>query len=208
MSIRPTLRITVLMLAMLSIILPASSAETAQQVMTRVSNAFTSARTVTANFSMSGAMGSASGKFTSAGRRFALVTGGVSTWYNGKTMWSYNPRTQETTIVTPSASEAAENNPFSIIYSMSGSFNASYAKSQPAGSVVLVLIAKQARNDIRKAIVTLDKKRLVPTKIVATTSQGTTTMTISNLVANGKVSSSAFEYPRSRYPKAKIVDLR
>lgn len=201
-------RLLLAIMLMTSVFGFAGAEESAQQLTNRVSQAFLKASSVTADFKISGAMGNLSGKYTASGKKFALVTGGLSTWYNGKTLWSYNPRTQETTIVNPSSSEAAENNPFSVIYEMSGQFNASYAKSQPAGSVVLVLIAKQAKSDIKKAVVTLDKKRLVPTKIVITSSAGTTTVIVSNLAANKKVAASAFDYPKSKYPKAKIVDLR
>lgn len=186
----------------------ATAAETANQVMNRASAAFRNARTLTAKFAMSGASGNMSGTFYKSGSKFAVVSGGASTWYNGKLMYSYNPQTGETTLVTPSASEVAESNPFSIIASMSSQFTAAYAKQQPAGSTVLVLLPKSARSNIKKVVLTLDKRRCVPTKVVMTHSGGTTTVAISNYSVGVRVAASVFEYPRSKYPKAKIIDLR
>lgn len=186
----------------------AYSAETATQLMNRVSNSFRNASTISATFSVKGAMGNTSGNFYYSHGKYAVITGGASAWYNGKDMWTYNPRTSETTIVTPSQQEVAENNPFSIISSMAGSFNAQYAKSQPAGKTVLVLIAKSSKNSIKKVVLTLDSKRMVPTALVITGKGGVTNVTVSKLVAGTKLSSSLFEYPKSKYPKAKIVDLR
>lgn len=204
-------RLTLRLMAALAFILIAGTAycaETAQQVMTRASTAFRNARSIQCQFSMSGSLGSYSGTYSCAGRKFAVVTGSVGCWYDGKNMWSYNPRTGETTLDAPSASEAAQANPFSVISAMGTGFNATYAKNQPAGSIVLVLIPKAARKDIRKAVLTLDKKRLTPKKIVITSGAGTSTVTVGKYVANINIASSTFTYPRKKYPKARIVDLR
>lgn len=186
----------------------ASAAETATQVMNRASSAFRGAKSITATFTMTGASGNMSGTFSMSGGKFAVVTSGASTWYNGRLMYSYNPQTGETTLVAPTASEVAESNPFSIIASMASQFTAAYAKQQPAGTTVLVLLPKSAKSNIKKVVLTLDKKRCVPKKVVMTHNGGTTTVSISRWAANVKVAASTFEYPKGRYPKARIVDLR
>lgn len=196
------------MLLLVTAAIPAFSAETATQIMNRASSAFRNARSISATFSMSGSLGSAAGTFNYAAGKFALVTNAASTWYNGKYMWSYNPRTGETTLIKPTASDIAESNPFSILASMQGSFNATFAKSQPAGKRVLVLIPKSGRNNIRKVLLTLDAKRLVPTNLLIYDKGGTTRVTVSKVVANRGLPASTFNYPKSRYPKARIVDLR
>lgn len=185
-----------------------NAAETAQQVLSRASTAFRNAKALTASFTMAGAMGSTSGTFYYSAGKFAVITGAASTWYNGRNMWSYNPRTAETTVMKPSAEEASENNPFAIVGAMSDSFIPAFAKSQPAGTVVLVLLPKNSRNSIKKCILTLDKTRLTPVKVQITDASGTTLVNVSKFVSGKSLAASLFEYPKSKYPKAKIVDLR
>ena len=71
-----------------------------------------------------------------------------------------------------------------------------------------MLIAKSSKNSIKKVVLTLDSKRMVPTSLVIAGKGGVTNVTVSKLVAGTKLASSLFEYPKSKYPKAKIVDLR
>lgn len=182
--------------------------ETATQLMVRCCNAYKSARSLQATFSMSGVLGNTSGMFCSSGSKYSFITGDFSTWYNGKTIWSYNPRTNETSIFTPDTEEIAQNNPFSIITSMASNFRATYAKQQPVGTKVLVLIPQSVKSQIKKVVLTLDAKRCTPRKIVLTDSSGTTTITVSKFSANINIPSLTFSYPQNKYPKAKIIDLR
>lgn len=200
-------KLIMLLVAMLAITPSLHAAETAGQLMTRVANAFRNAKSVSATFSISGASGSMSGTFASAGGKFAVVTNASSTWYNGVKMWTYNPRTAETTLVKPSTAEVAESNPFAIIGSMASSFKAAYAKSQPAGTKVLVLLPAKSGSKIKKIILTLDARRGVPKKVVITDGSGTTTVNVSKYEVGVKIPASTFEYPKAKYPKAKIVDL-
>lgn len=205
---RLKLKLTLLLMILLGATSGISAAETAEQLMNRVATAFKNASSLSATFSMSGPNGTVSGTFASSKSKFSLVTNGPSTWFNGTYMWTYNPRTGETTLVKPTASEVAESNPFSIISRMSDSFNANYAKSQPAGTNVLVLFPKKSGNNIKKVVLTLDAKRGIPKKMVITDASGTVTVNVSKFAANTKIAASAFEYPKAKYPKAKVVDLR
>lgn len=201
-------KLLALLILVIGSVLTIEAAETAAQVMSRASTAFRNAKAIKADFKLSGAMGATSGTFTYSTGKFALVTGAACTWYNGRTMWTYNPRTAETTIMTPTAEEVASNNPFAIIGSLSDSFTPAYAKSQPAGTIVLVLLPKKAKSQIKKCVLTLDKKRLTPLKVQLTDKSGSSTLTVSKYVVGGKFASSEFEYPKGKYPKAAIVDLR
>lgn len=197
-----------MLLALLGLGGAATAKETAPALIARCSKAYSTAWSLDVSFSMSGKMGTTSGTFKCAGRKFAFVTGMASSWFNGRDMWTYNPRTNETSIITPDAEEIAQNNPFAVIMSMSQNFNAAYAKNQPTGSIVVVLLPKSAKSQIKKVLLTLDAKRCVPQKIVINDASGTTTVSVKRFAANTAVAASAFEYPKGKYPRVKVVDLR
>lgn len=207
MDMKIKTRFILLLMMFTMVVGSANASETADQLMTRVATAVRGAKSITATFSISGSGGNMSGTYAAAGKKFAVVTNAASTWYNGSKMYTYNPRTNETTLVVPTASEVAESNPFSIISSMATTFKAAYAKSQPAGTKVLVLLPKKSGSKIKKVVLTLDAKRATPLKVVITDGSGTTTVTVSKFAANTNVPASTFEYPKAKYPKAKIVDL-
>ena len=182
---------------------------TATQMAEKAAVKFRSAKSISAGFTMSGALGSGSGTFEASGKKFAFVMAhGSSVWYNGKNMWTYNPVTKETTLIKPTARELAESNPFSFIAGISATYTANYAKSSPAGCKVIVLRAKKKNAPFSKVLLTLDVRTYSPKKIEIHDASGKTIINVNRFRTGIAQSSAKFEYPKSKYPKVKIIDLR
>lgn len=195
--------------------LPASPAAaaparlTAPQVVAKAASAISSAKGISASFTLSTGKSSVKGTLKAAGRKFAIESRAMSAWYDGVALYSYNPHTAETTVTTPTAAELAETNPLLYVNSTPGAFSSSFASSMPKGKYVVNLVPKSRKNAIKKITVTLNASTFLPEKIVVAASGGAvSTCIVTSLDVRAKVPPSAFVYPRSRFPKTEIVDLR
>lgn len=187
----------------------ANAAESADAVLSRVAKAVKTAEGVSASFSLSSGGQNLSGTLKSSGSRFSLVTSSTSVWYDGKTMWTYNSKTNETTVTLPTSAELAEVNPLYIVNAYSNNFTASFAKSQTKGCKTIVLTPKSKKLGYKSVHVTIPDKSSFPSQLVVIPSSGQKiTVKIEKVSIGAKLPSSAFEYPKSKYPKAEIVDLR
>ncbi|MBD5203899.1 MAG: outer membrane lipoprotein carrier protein LolA [Bacteroidales bacterium] len=150
-----------------------------------------------------------SGSLLVAGSKFRIMTGAYSAWYDGKSLYTLNPRSKETTVVSPTPSELREANPLLFINGASDSYSLSFSSHQPAGKYMLVLTPKRKGDSLKSVFITIDRKSLLPESMVVTTTDGAvSTLTISSLQLNMKVGAGIFIYPRSKYPAFRIVDLR
>lgn len=185
------------------------AAESAEQVLKKTAAKVKNAGGISASFSMNSGGQIISGTLKSSGNRFAIETGSHSTWYDGKTMWTYSKKSAETTVTTPTPGEVAEANPVALVNSYSGSFTAQYAKSQPKGSKTIVLTPKTKSMGLKSVHVTISDASGLPTQIVMVPSSGTRiTVSVTGVKTGQSFAQNVFTYPKSKYPKAEIIDLR
>lgn len=195
-----------LLIAMLGV--PTVMARTAAEDIAACAKKLRSAGGLQAQFYISGPQGNSSGQLKASGQKFMISAAGVSTWYDGKNMWSYNPRTSETTLVTPSAAEIAEANPLAYLSTVSG-YTAAYKGSGTASVRQILLTPKSKRGGIKTVLVTLDTRTMLPSQMeVNPTSGGKYVIRIKGAKVGMKFAPSTFVYPKGSYPKAKIIDLR
>lgn len=186
-----------------------SAAETADQVLKKAAAGINGANGLSASFTIDYGSQKLSGTMKASGKMFALQTSSTSTWYDGKSMWTYNAKNNETTLTTPTPAEVAEANPLSIVNSYSSTFTAAFAKTQTKGSKTIVLTPKSKQSGYRSVHVTIPDGSPYPSKLVVIPSSGQkVTISISKVSSSQKLPASTFVYPKSKYPKAEIVDLR
>lgn len=187
----------------------AKAAETADEVLKRVETAIKTADGISASFTITSGSHRLAGSMKSSGDKFALETSSVSTWYDGKTMWTYNAGNKETTVTTPTASELADANPLFIVKAYSSNFTAAFAKSQAKGSTTIVLTPKSKKLGYKSVYMTIPDNSSFPSQVIAVSLSGQRIIiTISQTKKGIKFQSSTFTYPKSKYPNAEIVDLR
>lgn len=187
----------------------AYGAETAAQVIRRTAELLRRAPGIKTSFRMEGAQGAMTGTLKCAGSKFVLSSPAVSTWFDGKTMYTYNPRTSETTVTIPEPSEIAESNPLAAISANQDSYTATYGKTAPKGGKQIVLTPKKRGTGMKRIEVTVGATSYLPTKIVLVpVSGGTSTITLTSLSTKAAIPASAFTYPAASFPKATLIDLR
>ena len=198
-------------LALIVVALPSYSQNklTADQVLSKSVALLTNAKGISADFTISGGGNSGKGTIKSAGSKFNVVMPTFEVWFNGKNMYTYNKRSSETTLVAPTTSEIAEANPLMYVKGAQGNYTASFSAEKKNGKFIIDLVPKKRTNDVKKLTLTIRASDYLPEKIVAIPKSGSQiVIAISQLKTNQNFSTSVFEYPKSKYPKVEVIDLR
>lgn len=186
-----------------------SGAETADQILKKASAAINNANGLSASFNIDYGTQRLTGSLKTSGKMFVLQTSSSSTWFDGKNMWTFNAKNNETTLINPTAQEVAEANPLLLVNFYSAQFTASFAKNQTKGCKTILLTPKSKSIGYKSVLVTIPDGSNYPSKLVVVPTSGQTVkISISNVRTSQKFSNSTFVYPKSKYPKAEIVDLR
>lgn len=168
-----------------------------------------SAKSITASYTIQSGANTVKGSLVMSGDKFATANNAMTTWYDGKTQWTYVPSTGEVNIIEPTDDELAASNPLSIISGLKSRYTPSVIKSAP-GFRTILLKSVQKNNEWPQITITLRSSTLLPSAISIKHRDGNiTNISIPNIqIRNTPVSDNSFRFDRKKYPKAKIVDLR
>lgn len=203
-------RINIIFALLIAMLLPTcfeanGATKTAKQVMSELTTRLNGNGSVSASYSISGSS-SARGTVICSGKKFK-ITGTANVWYDGKTMWSLNPRTKEMTVSSPSAEEVAQSNPLMLIAGWANLFTAEFPKNAKNTNTI-ILTSRSKKSGMKGAVLTLAKG--IPAKLVITSQNGSkTTVTISNFKIGKSVAASTFSGQTAAGQKGiTVVDLR
>lgn len=186
----------------------AKGAVTAEQVAQKAAAVISGTKGLTATFTISVNGKAAKGVVKSTGSKFSVIMPQMSSWYNGKTLYTYNPRTSETTVITPTAQELLESNPLLYVKGGAGGYTYKFSPVKRNGKYVIDLTPRNKRSSLKKLTFTINSSNFHVERIAVTASGMATTVDVTSLKTGVVSPASDFEYPKSKYPKAEIVDLR
>lgn len=150
-----------------------------------------------------------SGTFESSGGKFRLKTPVGTTWYNGRDMWTSNPRTREITVVNPSAAEVSEVNPFAYLDSWKSKFVVGFSKREDASRHLVVINPKDKASDIKAVEIAVNRKTFLPERfIIRDRNDHVTTVYVNSLTLRARNAESLFSCPVSSMGDYELVDLR
>lgn len=184
-----------------------ANALTAEQVAQKTAAIVGNSKGVSAAFSITQNGKTVKGTVKTSGSKFNVLLPQVSTWYNGKSLYTYNPRTNETTVITPTNQELLESNPLLYVKGGTG-YRYSFSPVKRQGKYVVDVIPTGKKSGITKLTITVNATTFYPERIVITAGGRSTTVAVSSFHSGISSNASEFEYPKNRYPKAEIIDLR
>lgn len=185
------------------------AASTGGALLQRCAARIKSAPSLSVTYTVSADGNTAEGLLVLQGEMFTISTPGMVSWYDGKSQWTYSDQIGEVNVISPTAEEVQQINPFAIVKSFSSSYSSEQVKSSSAGMTTLRLTANNRKSDISSADVTINDKTLYPTRIVLTMSnRQKVTINIKNVKAGGKLPVSNFRFDAKRYPNVQVIDLR
>lgn len=197
-----------LLLLALCCLLPLHAAESATGLLDKAAAKIRSAKSLSASYSISADGQSQSGTLTISGDRFTIASPQISSWYDGRTQWTYSTHVGEVNITEPTPEELQQVNPFAIINAFKTHYRASMLKS-PAGEKKIRLTSTQANSDIHSVDLTLNAATLYPTRIILTMSnRRTVSISISSVKTGEALPVSFFRYDAKKHPGIPVVDLR
>ena len=192
----------------MAVALFSASAQSPSSVVDKVLGSLKGGKAVSASYAMSSSQGSSKGTLIISGKKFRVLASDIKCWYNGKTMWSYSPATDEVNITTPTASDLQMTNP----YSAAQNFKSSYiiSKGGTGNGTYTIRFTPKKKSNVKHMLVTVSTSTWLITKAeVVETSGAKTTVTISNYNRNASASASTFEFDKSQVPAGtEVVDLR
>lgn len=185
-----------------------ASAQSPSSVVDKVLAAIKGGKAVSASYSVSSSQGSSKGTLVMSGKKFRVLASDVKCWYNGKTMWSYSPATDEVNITTPTAADLQMTNP----YSAAQNFKSSYiiSKGGTGNGTYIIRFTPKKKSNVKHMLVTVSTSTWLINKAEIVQTNGTkATITISNYNKNASVNASTFEFDKNQVPTGtEVVDLR
>ena len=199
----------ILLLLLISGALQVQSAESPSKLLDKAIAKISKASAVSCSFTVYGSGIKESGKLLSSGQKFRISTPTASTWYDGKNMWTANGSSKEITLVTPTQQEINEVNPFSYISGYKADYKVYFSKRKSDVDYLILLNPKRKNGEIKAVEIDLDKKSLIPRRfIVRDRNEKVTTISLTSVKLDNRVSDSAFVCPAGDMTDYELVDLR
>lgn len=154
--------------------------------------------------------GTQRGKLLLKGDKFYLESGGIQTWFDGKTQWSYVSQNEEVNVSTPAPEELQSINPYALLTSYKKSFNYRYVgeKTRQGKRGQEILLTPKASQDV-KSITLNVKENGSPVYIAIQLPNGDKQeFQVSSYQTGVNLPDATFRFNKQKYPKAEIIDLR
>ena len=143
------------------------------------------------------------------GDRFVLDCGGVKSWFDGETQWSYVAGNEEVSVSSPTPEEIQVVNPYSLITMYQNGFNYRYEglklRDNKRGEEITLI--PQKRKDIRMISVCVDEKN-IPFYIGVDMNNGHYEEFILSRFDKTPLPDDFFRFNIKEYPNVEVIDLR
>ena len=184
------------------------NANDANSILANASNNLVKSKSISANFSIINNGSPEQGSITIAGDKFTITTDELSTWFDGKTQWTYSSSINEVNISEPTPEELQIINPFAIIRNFKTEFNAKLL-SNTNGVYKIILTPKNKNTSMKNIELSLNSSSFFPTLVVINaTNNIKTTIKVKSIKTGGTLPISTFTFNANNYPNIEIIDLR
>lgn len=201
-------------LGMLCLVLPVVAQQPdARDILDRAADAFRKESGVKIAFSVRAPEGNSNGSIRLNGDKFLLETEGVTTWFDGRTQWTYLASGDEVNISEPTPEELQGINPYAWLSLYDKGYKLKVAKIGNASdntTYKVVMTAMERSQDIQCIILYIEKGSFRPLKLsmVQRGSKDAVMVFINSCQTGKNYADSLFVFDKKAYPTAEIVDLR
>ena len=190
----------------------------AKVVLEKTAEAFKKAGGVRADFTLKAVNdghleGRENGIIQLKGEKFMLKTSETTTWFDGKTQWSYMVRNDEVNVSNPTQEELQQINPYTFLYMYQKGF--SYKRGTVKvyqGKAVweVILTANDKKQELESITLYVTKSTYEPVYIqLQQRGQKTRNeITVTAYQIGLDYADHVFTFDRKAYPTAEVIDLR
>lgn len=184
----------------------------AKEILDRTAENFRNAGGVKATFTIRTSDGTSNGTIRLKGEKFLLEADGTTTWFDGRTQWSYIASSDEVNVSEPTPEELQSINPYAFLSLYKHGYKEKLGKidnSQDDSLYKVVLTATDRKQDLQCIIFYIAKDSFRPVRVSMAQRGGETVVIIINSYQSGQsYPDSLFVFDKKAYPKAEIIDLR
>lgn len=183
---------------------------TPSQILDKSASTLMKSKGVTAAYTVSMDGQKASGTLKAKGKKFFIDLSGTKSWYDGKNLWNFDMESQEVTLSVPTAKELATLSPYAFVSSYRNIYNPSALKSNIPGTYAIKLTPKNPKgSQIAVAVVYIRTSDFMPVRLDLTgRNKKVSTLTVTSIKTGVNIPDTQFVFPKSQYPKSRLVDLR
>ena len=184
--------------------------EGARDILHRAADTFLREGGVYVSFSLRSSEGLSSGTLRLKGEKFVLEAGGMTTWFDGHTQWTYLPESDEVNISEPTPEELQTINPYAWLSLYDRGYDLNLLPAETSGQYKVEMLARSSEAQVSRLVLWLDKSSLQPVKFSLTLSGNVEpTEIIVRAYRTGQTyADRQFVFNPSEYPTAEVIDLR
>lgn len=177
----------------------------AREVLDKTADALKQAEGVRATFG-----GTSQGTLLLKGERFYLSSGGIQSWFDGKTQWSYLEDSEEVNVSNPTPEELQTINPYALLSIYKNGYNYKYAgvKSRNGKQGYEVILTPEKKQDIA-SITLFVSKTYQPVYIkVEQSNKSVNEIMVNSYHTHQPLDNATFTFDKKKFPNAEVIDLR
>ena len=184
--------------------------EGARDILRRAADTFLREGGVYVSFSLRSSEGLSSGTLRLKGEKFVLEAGGMTTWFDGHTQWTYLPSSDEVNISEPTDEELQTLNPYAWLYLYDREYDLQSLPAETSGQYKIEMSARSAGEQVERLVLWLDKSGLHPVKFSLTLAGNVepTLITVRDYRTRQPHTDAMFVFDPGEYPTAEVIDLR
>ena len=192
----------------LSVSLSAQKDKQAREILDKTANALQQAGGIRATFG-----GTGNGTLLLKGNQFYLNSGGIQSWFDGKTQWSYVTKNDEVNVSNPTQEELQQINPYTFLYMYQKGFSYKLGATKTyRGKAVweVVLTARDKKQELEHITLFVTKDTYEPLCILLQQrgQQTRNEITITSYQTKQNYADQVFTFDKKQYPNAEVIDLR
>lgn len=177
----------------------------AREVLDKTAHALQQAGGIRATFG-----GTGSGTLLLKGNQFYLSSGGIQSWFDGKTQWSYMESSEEVNVSNPTPEELQTINPYALLSIYKSGYNYKYAgtKSRNGKQGFEVILTPENKQDIT-SITLFVSQTYQPLYIkVEQSNKSANEIIVTSYQTNQPLDNATFKFDIKKFPNAEVIDLR
>ena len=183
--------------------------EGARDILRRAADTFLREGGVYVSFSLRSSEGLSSGTLRLKGEKFVLEAGGMTTWFDGHTQWTYLPSSDEVNISEPTDEELQTLNPYAWLYLYDREYDLQSLPAETSGQYKIEMSARSAGEQVERLVLWLDKSGLHPVKFSLTLAGNVEpTLITVRYRTRQPYTDAMFVFDPGEYPTAEVIDLR
>lgn len=189
----------------LSVNLFAQKDKQAQEILDKTAVALKAAGGIRATFN-----GTSQGTLLLKGEQFYLNSGGIQSWFDGKTQWSYVEQNEEVNISNPTPEELQTINPYSLLSLYKNGYTYKYIgnKNRNGQSGYEVTLTPEKKQDIASILVFVTKSYQPLYIKVTSKNKSVNEIIINSFQTNQSLNDDTFKFDKKKFPHAEVIDLR